>query len=78
MTSLGHNESIYFVIILQVTEEEFTNSGKKIVVRAIGFSTKLMRLTAHSDLSSSDIDSAIEKVKYVLEEMKRSWKDLFS
>ena len=67
---------ICFDIILQVTDEEFASSGKKIAVRCMPFPPKLIRFVAHSDVSPSDIEEGIDKVKYVLDELKSSESNL--
>ncbi|XP_062620019.1 E3 ubiquitin-protein ligase TRAF7-like [Saccostrea cucullata] len=55
--------------LLQVTDEERRQLGEGIVVKTVPYSDTLLRFVLHCDISPEEVNKAISKFSYVLQEL---------
>jgi hypothetical protein len=58
-----------FVLLLQVTDKEKEELGESIIVKTVPYTDTLLRFVLHCDISSGDVQRAIAKFSYVLQEL---------
>lgn len=59
------------LFLLQVTDRELEDLEEAITVKMIPISMTKARAVLHNDVSSDDVDAAIRKIRYVVDELCR-------
>ncbi|XP_048759557.1 uncharacterized protein LOC125669151 [Ostrea edulis] len=73
VTKQGLSATQLYDRLLQVTEKEKRDLGDSIVVKTVPYTDTLLRFVLHCDISSGDVQKAITKFSYVLQELCTVW-----
>ena len=65
--------SLQLFLYFQVSSLEEKSLGRRIEIRCFAFAKYLTRMVLHRDVPQDDVKAAIDKLTYVIQELKSKW-----